>query len=293
MAATEGFVHPEYRVDTAWLAAHLGDPGVCVIDCTTHLIPKQPHGYDVRAGLAEFVAGHVPGARFVDLQAELSDTTSALRFMTPTPEAFAAAMGRLGITPATRVVFYSTANAWWATRGWWLLRHFGHENAAVLDGGLQKWQAEGRAVATGAAGAVTPTAYPVPVTRGLMVGKDEVLRAVGDGAVCTLNALRPEQHAGVGGVHYGRPGRIKGSVNVPAMHLLDPATNALLPAGTLREMFGAVGALDRPVLIYCGGGIAASADAWALTMLGHDNVRIYDASLSEWVADAALPMETD
>jgi thiosulfate/3-mercaptopyruvate sulfurtransferase len=125
-----------------------------------------------------------------------------------------------------------------------------------------------------------------------MVGKEEVLRSIGDKAVCTLNALLPEQHAGTGGNSYGRPGRIKGSVNLPAAHLIDPATNVFLPADELRRRFASVGAFDKEVITYCGGGIAASADAFALVMLGHPNVRLYDASMSEWATDPSLPMET-
>jgi thiosulfate/3-mercaptopyruvate sulfurtransferase len=118
------------------------------------------------------------------------------------------------------------------------------------------------------------------------------LRAIGDGAICTLNALLPAQHAGTGGNSYGRPGRIKGSRNLPAAHLLGPATNEFLPPEELRRRFSQVGALDRQVIAYCGGGIAASADAFALVMLGHSDVKVYDASLSEWAVDPALPMET-
>ena len=124
-----------------------------------------------------------------------------------------------------------------------------------------------------------------------MVGKGEVRRAIGDGAICTLNALLPEQHAGSGGNSYGRVGRIAGSVNVPAARLIDPATSTFLPAEELRRRFDSVGALDKEVITYCGGGIAASADAFALVMLGHDRVRLYDASMSEWANDPSLPME--
>ena len=124
-----------------------------------------------------------------------------------------------------------------------------------------------------------------------MVGKDVVRAAVGNAGICTLNALQPAQHTGTGGNSYGRPGRIAGSVNLPAAHLLDPVTNAFLPVDELRRRLDAVGALDRPVIAYCGGGIAASADALILTMLGHTDVRIYDASLSEWAKDDTLPME--
>ncbi len=289
---TEGFAHPEFLADTAWLAAHLHDPAVVVLDCTTHLIPDPPRVYKAVPGRADFEAGHIPGAQFCDIQANLSDGTSGLRFMTPSAETFAAAMGRFGVGTNTRVILYSTANVWWATRVWWLLRHFGFDRAAVLDGGFQKWRAEGRPVATGTATPRTASEFPLRPVRGLMVDKAAVLAAVGDAAVCTLNALRPDQHSGQGGVAYGRAGRIKGSVNVPAMHLIDPATNAFRAADDLRAVFAAVGALERPVIAYCGGGIAASADALVLTMLGHANVRIYDASLSEWAVDQSLPMET-
>jgi thiosulfate/3-mercaptopyruvate sulfurtransferase len=201
-------------------------------------------------------------------------------------------MRRFGISNDTRVITYSTANAWWATRVWWLLRVFGHDNAAVLNGGWQKWAKEGRPVETGPGAQRKAGSFTVREVRDLMVDRDAVKAAIGDGSVCTLNALAPAQHAGSGGNSYGRPGRIAGSVNLPAAHLLDPATNTFLPADELRKRFAGVGAMDRTVITYCGGGIAASADALALVMLGHQDVKLYDASLSEWAKDPDLPMET-
>jgi thiosulfate/3-mercaptopyruvate sulfurtransferase len=284
------FVHPEFLVETDWLAQHLA--AVVLLDCTTHLIPDPKITYVVKPGRADFEIGHIPGAQFCDVSRDVSDTTKRLNFMRPKPDDFAAAMRRFGIGNASRVVTYSTGNPWWATRVWWLLREFGHDNAAVLNGGWQKWTAEDRAVETGPGVSRAPGDFIVREVRNLMVGKDEVQVAIGDAGICTLNALLPAQHAGTGGNSYGRPGRIAGSVNVPAAHLLDPATNAFLPADELRRRLGTVGALDRPVIAYCGGGIAASADALILTMLGHLNVKIYDASLSEWAKDKSLPMET-
>ena len=264
-----------------------------VLDCTTHLIPDPKITYQVKPGREDFENGHIPGAQFVDMLRDVSDTSQKLRFMRQTPEDFAAAMRRFGVNSTTRVITYSTANVWWATRLWWLLREFGHDNAAVLNGGWQKWQREARASRNRPSARRAPAGdFTVREVRNLMVGKDEVLRAVGDGAICTLNALLPQQHTGGGGNSYGRPGRIAGSVNVPAAHLLDPETNTFLPADELRRRFEAVGAMDRPVITYCGGGIAASADALALIMLGHKDVKLYDASLSEWAKDASLPMET-
>jgi thiosulfate/3-mercaptopyruvate sulfurtransferase len=201
-------------------------------------------------------------------------------------------MRRFGVRDTTRVILYSTANLWWASRVWWLLRVFGHDNAAVLDGGWAKWSRENRPSETGPAPARPPGDFTVRAVRDLMADKAEVLAAIGDDSVCTINALAPAQHSGTGGNSYGRPGRIAGSVNLPAAHLLDPETNPLLPAAALRERFAAAGALDKRVITYCGGGIAASADALALVMLGHTDVKLYDASLSEWAVDPALPMET-
>src|ERR1700682_3310962 len=125
-----------------------------------------------------------------------------------------------------------------------------------------------------------------------MSRREAVLGAVGDSAVATISAPPAEQHAGSGGNTYGRPGRIAASVNVPAASLIDPQSGAFLPAAALRAKFDTVGAFDKErVITYCGGGIAASADALALVMLGHPDVRLYDASMSEWANDPALPME--
>ncbi len=290
--AASNFVHPEFLIDTETLERRLGDPGLRVFDCTTHLIPDPKATYQVVPGRADFEKGHIPGAQFIDLQADLSDNTQRLRFMAPSAEAFAAAMSRFGVGEGDRVVLYSTTTPQWATRVWWLLRVFGFDEAAVLDGGWQKWAREGRAVETGPAKPRPPGHFVVREQRPLMVGKEAVRAAIGDGAVCTINALTPEQHSGAGGNSYGRPGRIAGSVNLPAAHLIDPATNEFLPAAELRRRFAAVGAFDKEVITYCGGGIAASADALALVMLGHPAVRLYDASMSEWANDPALPMET-
>ena len=284
-----GFKHPEFLVETDWLDQHLGD--VVVLDCTTHLIPDPKITYVVKPGREDFEKGHIPGAQFCDVSRDVSDTSQKFNFMRQKPADFAAAMRRFGISNDTRIVTYSTANPWWATRVWWLLRSFGHDNAAVLNGGWQKWIAEGRSVETGPGTARSAGNFVVREERDLMVGKDQVKAAIGDAGVCTLNALLASQHTGSGGNSYGRPGRIAGSVNLPAAHLLDPATNTFLPPDELRQRLGAVGALDRPVIAYCGGGIAASADAFILTMLGHTDVRIYDASLSEWAKDESLPME--
>jgi thiosulfate/3-mercaptopyruvate sulfurtransferase len=287
----DAFRPPQYLVTTDWLATHLGDSDVRVLDATT-LLPPLPDfsSYDVISGRADFEKAHIPGAAFVDIEHEISRPDSRLHFMLPTPEAFAAVMSRLGVGDDTLVVCYSTANHWWATRLWWMLRVFGHDRAAVLDGGFQKWLAEGRAVERGAATAVATARFTLGWRPELVADKSDVLTALKDADACTVNALRPEQHAGTGGVHYGRRGHITSSVNIAAVQHVR-ADNTFKSPSELRELFAA--ALAKPrVITYCGGGIAATSVALVLAMLGYDEVKVYDASLTEWAADPSLPMQT-
>jgi len=288
---TQGFVRPEFLVETDWLAGHLQDSGVRVLDCTTHLPPLPDNSYyTVRPGRDDFLKGHIPGSAFVDMDHDVADTSAAFHFMLPSSIQFAEAMAALGIGHDTLVVSYSGANHWWATRMWWMLRVFGHERAAVLNGGFQKWRREGRPVESGAARSLARTSYqPRAARREMVATREDVLAAIGTADTCIINALRPEQHTGTGGVYYGRRGHIKGSVNLAAVATVDD-NNVYKSAEELRRMFAEP--LSKPTVIaYCGGGIAASADTLVLTMLGHDNVRLYDASLSEWARDPALPME--
>lgn len=284
--------HPEYLVETDWLAARVDDPALRVLECTTILHPLPDGGYRAESGFDTWAAGHIPRSGFADLTGELSDRTSSLRFMMPPPEQLASAMAKLGVGDGTRVVLYDRAVNMWAARVWWMLRAIGFDGAAVLNGGWRKWTVEGRPVSA------EPCTYPPGrlVARprpGLFADKSAVLAALGDTATCVLNALTDEQHRGTGGVHYGRPGRIADSQNVPARSLVDPKTHAYLPLDQLRKQFEASGALGSGrVITYCGGGIAASSDAFVLAMLGHDNIAVYDASLGEWAADPSLPMHT-
>ena len=287
---TTGFIHPEFIVETTWLAEHLHDDPIRVLDCTTHLMPPTASGpYDVVSGRADFEKAHIPGAGFVDIDKDLSDHNHDLHFMLPAPKDFAEAMGKSGIGDDTKVILYSTANHWWATRVWWMLRVFGHDNAAVLNGGFQKWSREGWPVEQGPERLSRQASFTAKYRGGHVVGKAEVRDAIGARDVCTLNALRPDQHAGTGGTVYGRLGHIKGSVNVASVNVVD-VNNEFKQPDELRAMFS--DALAKPrVITYCGGGIAASSATMILTMLGHNNVQLYDASLSEWAPDPALPME--
>jgi thiosulfate/3-mercaptopyruvate sulfurtransferase len=287
------FKHPEYLVETEWLAAHLNDPHLRILDCTVFLHADKTRGYRVESGYQKWQEGHIPGSGFADLTKELSDPHGRFMFTMPSAERFAEAMSRYGVSEGTYVVLYDSLMNIWAARVWWMLRAFGFDNAAVLSGGWRKWRQEERPVST------TPTKHPfghfvVRPRPQLIARKSDVLAAIGSGTTCIINALTSEEHAGKGQPRYKRPGRIKSSVNVPFMTLVDPETHAYLPAKQLRARFAEVGALNRKhVVTYCGGGIAACSDAFVLTLLGVDNVAVYDGSLTEWTDDPETPMETD
>jgi len=279
-------------VDTIWLAAHLEDADLRILDSTTTVVRESGRPDQVIAERATFEDGHIPGAQFVDLQADLSDHHSPLHFTAPAAADFARAIERFGIGEGTRVVVYSTGNVWWATRVWWLLRLFGFDAAAILDGGWKAWSDERRPIEAGPGGIREPGRFTIRPPRRLIADKRDVLAAIGDGATCTINALASSTHVGVGPSPYGRPGRIKGSVNVPGLALIDPASNRFVPPAEIEQLFRRVGALDRKkVITYCGGGITATATAFALALIGRPDALVYDASLQEWAPDESLPIE--
>ena len=289
-------VHSAALISTDELARRLGAPAVRVFDCTTYLRPRtdgQP-GYVSESGRANYDKGHIPGAAFLDLAADLSDTSSKLRYTLPPLDALAKAFAAKGIGHGVHAVLYSHATPTWATRIWWMLRAVGFDDASILDGGLDKWKAENRPLETTET-VHAPATLSLRARPGLFVDKNDMKAAIGVPEVLSLNALSHDQHKGTGGVTYGRAGRISGSSCVPAASLFGP-DKTLKPIAELRAAFEGVGAAqdkDRRILVYCGGGIAASLDAFVLTaMLGHRNVAVYDNSMQEWSNDASLPMET-
>jgi thiosulfate/3-mercaptopyruvate sulfurtransferase len=292
MTATPRYVHPEAIVTTAWLAEHLRDPELRIFDCTTYLRYETGTGrpYRVESGRADYEQGHIPGSAFLDLHGELSDASAPTNFMMPKPQDLAARFAAKGIGEGTRVVLYSRKSMQWATRVWWMLRAIGFDNAAVLDGGFDKWSAEGQPVET--AETRYPAAKLVPTPRqGLFVGKEEVRAAIGNPGSCTINALAPDLHRGEN-PRYGRPGRIPGSVNVPVSEVIDPASLTLKAPEAVAATFAAVGVdPSKRILLYCGGGIAATLDAFLLHQLGYQDIAVYDASMSEWAKDETLPIE--
>lgn len=288
---------PDILVSTSWLDEHRHDPDLRIFECTAYLDylpPGQDAPYRVVSGRSDYEGGHIEGAGFLDIQGELSDPASPshLRFTVLPPDVLAAAFARRGIGDGCRVVLYSRGRHVWATRVWWLLRSIGFDAAAVLDGGWEKWVREGRSTSTDEPSFEPARLEPRPRPE-LFVDRGEVLEAMHAPDTRLINALEPDLHRGEN-PRYGRPGRIPASVNVPASSLVDPDTNTFLSDGDAADAFRRVGADpgERTVL-YCGGGIAATLDAFVLTRLGYGDLAVYDASMSEWARDESLPIETD
>jgi thiosulfate/3-mercaptopyruvate sulfurtransferase len=292
METAPRYAFPEAIVSTEWLAANLHDPALRVFDCTTYLLYETGTGrpYRVGSGRPDYEAGHIPGSAFLDLQGELSDSSSRFNFTMPAADDLAARFAAKGIGRGTRVVLYARKSLQWATRVWWMLRAIGFDDAAILDGGFDKWAAEGRPTET-AETHYPPAALTAQPRPGLFIGREEVQAAIGDAGACTINALAPDLHRGEN-PRYGRPGRIPGSVNMPAAALVDPGALTFKPAEAVAADFAAIGADPaKRILLYCGGGIAATLDAFLLHQLGYSDVAVYDASMSEWAKDESLPIE--
>lgn len=283
-------------ISTAELADILTQPNLRIFDCTTTL-DYQPPGsgvpYVVVPGTKTFAEGHIPGADFLDLQGEFSDQTTKLRFMMPATAQLEAAFGRHGVGPGSFVVLYSIGTPQWATRFWWMLKSIGFDTAAVLDGGWDKWKAEGRPVENGPAKGYPPATFKANPRSGYFVDKHQVLSARDDRNAIVVNALNAQLHKGLEPSRYGRPGRVPGSCNVSAATLLDPDSKAFVPLADAEAKFAAQGfSRDKRVIAYCGGGISATIDLFMLHRLGYDRLTLYDGSMGEWATDKTLPIET-
>jgi thiosulfate/3-mercaptopyruvate sulfurtransferase len=286
-----GYAHPEALVSPAWLAARLDQPSVRVVDARFDLVVADDGSLQPHPERAAYAAGHVPGAVFLDVMGDLSDPDDPTTI--PVVGRFEALMARLGIGNDTTVVVYDGAGGTWAARLWWALRYHGHDDVAMLDGGFGNWIAEGNPTESGVVGPTTAV-FKAQVRPELRVTADQVEAAIDDPGSCIVDALPEPVYTGEMRLYpTHRAGHIPGAANVPAPANLDPATMRMLPAADLARLWEPLGlTIDQRVITYCGGGVYASFDLFALYLLGHENAALYDASWSEWGADPDRPVET-
>jgi thiosulfate/3-mercaptopyruvate sulfurtransferase len=274
-------------VTTDWLAGELGKPDLVIFDATKYL-PNEP-----KDGRTEFLAAHIPHARYFDID-DVADPDTDLPHMVPTPGRFAKLMSALGVGNTSRVVFYDQKGLASAARGWWLMGLFGHDAAAVLDGGLPKWLREGRAIETGAPPAPSPASFRPDYRAARLRGVGDVLGNVTSRAELVLDARAegrftgavPEPRAGM------RSGHIPGSASVPYTDLLN-ADGTFRAPEALRARFAAAGADGaRPLVTSCGSGVTACILTLGLRLAGLPEGAVYDGSWTEWGGRADTPVDT-
>jgi thiosulfate/3-mercaptopyruvate sulfurtransferase len=289
-------------VSPAWLAEHLGDPDLRIVDA---------RWFGTQDSRRHYRAGHIPGAVPIDWQRDLAETRGGLRDLLLEPAAFAGLMGERGIGDRSRVVAYAHRDHSGAARLWWALKAMGHDQVGVLDGGLDRWRAEGRPLATDRPawprGAFT--ARPRP---GWLATARDVALALGDPGARLVDARPAEQFAGqavwtpagsrflppgaaavdTGGRAPTRAGRLPGAVHLPSTGCLHPADWTLRPQASLRALAESAGlSPDQQVITYCGVGISASMTLFALWLAGYRRLALYDASWEEWGTDPTTPIE--
>lgn len=264
-------------VSTAWLEAHLDSPDIAILDASWHLPTAK------RDPKQEFLAAHIPGAQFFDID-ELSDTSSLLPHMLPSPETFSSRMRKMGVGDGKRVIAYDSTGLFSAARCWWMFKVFGHDDVAVLDGGLKTWLAEGRPTEDGPARKPQERHFTARSRPFMVRDMKEVATALASGTAQLADArsgtrFRGEETEPRPGV---RAGHMPGAKNVHYASLLNP-DGTLKSKDAIAEAFRAAGVdLAKPVITSCGSGVTAAILTLGLTLIGTKDHALYDGSWTEW-----------
>ena len=278
-------------VSAEWLKDHLHDSDIRIIDTSVDIVPQPPGASDYVSRYDQYRQQHIPGAAYLHMVNDLSDAHGSFPFALAQPKQIASKLSALGITADTKVILYGNEIHWATHRCWWVLAYAG-ANVHLLNGSFKSWCEAGYPTHTGDEVFLT-TKFSSIEKSAWIASKDDVIASLDDPNTALVNALSSAQFQGRGQA-FGRPGRIPGSISVPAQGLIDSTNGKFKPKEELAKAFESVGADKYASLItYCGGGIAASTCFFALRLLGYDNISLYDGSLLEWSEDPNLPLEVD
>jgi len=274
-------------IATEELVKIIGSPGVRVVEAGFDMPGSKPP-----LARDRFSEAHIPGAAFFDID-EIADKKSSLPHMLPRANEFSRAVGELGIGNSDRVILYDREGLKYAPRAWWMFRVFGHENVAILDGGLAKWQTEGGKVESGEARTI-PATFSGKLNPKMVRSKKDVLKLIQNHREQLIDARSKGRFDGIAPEVWAgrRSGHIPGSLNLPYDQLIDPRTKSLLKAPEIKHCFESAGVdLNRPVVTSCGSGVTACVLAFGMHLLGKSDVAVYDGSWAEWGLPGETPVE--
>ena len=284
-------LYSNYIVEPEYVHERLTTKNFRVIDCTVYFELKKVGASTIYSGHADYLNRHIPGAAYLHMVDDLSDQNNKIPFSIINQETLNRTLSEIGIHKDDEIILYGSGFHMAITRAWWVLKISGLNNIKIMNGGWDAWQERKFPVSSGKE-TFTKSSFNGHRDDSVILDKEQVKAATKNDDFLLVNALTRKQFSG-GGTHYGRPGRIPESINIPALEILDHNTGKFSPKEKMQQQLKLILESKKSIISYCGGGIAATTVYFALKIFGKEDIFLYDNSLLEWSNDQNLPMELD